>query len=71
MKPKSFEKKLSLNKKTIAHLSTDQEKEILAGADKTVNCSHWPCTGPTWCERTCDTFMGCLTCTVCGEGSAC
>jgi len=71
MKPKSFEKKLSLNKKTIAHLSSNQEKKILAGAEETVNCSALPCTGPTWCRRGCPTFMGCPTCTVCGEGSAC
>ena len=72
MKPKSFERKLSLNKKTVAHLSNDQENKVLAGATPTyVTCSFLPCTGPTWCQRGCPTFMGCLTCTVCGEGSAC
>jgi hypothetical protein len=64
---------LSLNKKTIVHLSNDQERKILAGEkdEPTVNCSYLPCTGPTWCQRGCETFMGCPTCTVCGEGSAC
>lgn len=71
MKPKSFERKLSLHKKTIAHLSSDQEKKILGGAITAADCSHYPCTGPTWCQKGCDTFMGCPTCTVCGEGSAC
>jgi len=72
MKPKSFEKKLALNKKTVAHLSNDHEKKIIAGKPPTeVDCSHLPCTGPTWCQRGCPTFMGCPTCTGCGEGSAC
>ncbi|MCP5103358.1 MAG: hypothetical protein GY950_08265 [bacterium] len=72
MKTKSFEKKLSLNKKTIAHLSSDQENQILGGKQPTVvTCSVLPCTGPTWCQRGCDTFMDCPTCTRCGDGSAC
>jgi hypothetical protein len=71
MKPKSFEKKLSLNKKTVAHLSNGQEKKIMAGKPPSVDCSYLPCTGPTWCQRTCPTFMGCPTCSVCGDGSAC
>ena len=74
MKSKLFEKKLYLNKKTIAHLSNDQERKVAAGkppAEPTVLCSDLPCTGPTWCQRGCPTFMGCPTCTVCGEGSAC
>ena len=71
MKPKSFEKKLFLNKKTVAHLSNDQEEKIMAGATITVHCSQLPCTGPTWCYIGCPTVKGCPTCTVCGEGSAC
>jgi hypothetical protein len=61
-----------LNKKTIAHLSGEQEKKIKAGETVTVvNCSHLPCTGPTWCYLGCPTVKGCPTCTGCGEGSAC
>ena len=64
MKPKVFSKKLSLNKKTIAHLNGNDMKEAHGGIGKSAEYSN--CID---CTVTCGTcFTDCGTCnTKCGS----
>jgi hypothetical protein len=59
MKSKKFEKKLALNKKTIADLNGDMMGRVHGGIENTQTASC--CMGPTDCPnctQTCNTYCG-------------
>lgn len=56
MKTKVFNKKLSLNKKTVAHLKNDEMHNSKGGAIPTfyytcvpTYCRGWTCVAASWC----------------------
>jgi hypothetical protein len=64
MKPKGFNKKLSLSKKTIADLNNSDKNRIHGGIGGSS-----PCEIPTRIPTTCDIYTNCLLSrcmTVCG-----
>ena len=63
MKPKKIEKKLFLNKKTIAHLNNGQLREV-KGGDTTVTLD----TCQTYCSCTCETCVWTITGCYCPTG---
>lgn len=63
MKPQKLQKKLYLNKKTIADLSVGQLEKIMAGIEETVfPCEIPPTNRITFCTPTCNTCVSCETC---------
>lgn len=66
MKAKKFHRKLSLNKKTVAHLNNGQMDDVLGGANKTTTTAplcQFSCVDT--CRITCDCTETC-TCSECG-----
>ena len=53
MKPKTFEKKLTLNKKTITHLSSSELGKMNGGGTSNNVCIYTECTCPFTCRETC------------------
>ena len=66
MKPKNFKKKLTLNKKTIADLSTGQLEGVKGGF---IDTSPFTCGTESVCfcrwTDTCETCETCVTCNTC------
>ncbi len=66
MKAKKFNKKLSLNKKTVANLNNGQMNDVLGGVHKTTTTApfcQFSCVDT--CRITCDCTETC-TCSECG-----
>jgi hypothetical protein len=75
MKTKKFRNKLTLNKKTIAHLDMDKMKNAYGGVKETITCpiTNTDCTCVNTCPNTCgDTcWTWCAVCPTectCGTG---
>ena len=64
MKAKRFSKKLTLNKKTIAHLNAGEMTHALAGGSKIL------CTQGEVCTNDCETFPVLVCTTGCPEPTA-
>ncbi len=67
MRPKKINKKLSLNKKTIAHLANAEKRMIRGGVEDTVGC---PLTFETECASCACTDPGYNTCNSCAVSCA-
>ena len=65
MKTKRFDKKLVLNKKTIAHLVNGEMKAVEGGVLITYTCPDTCRTCPTDC-KTCGAMTGYPICYACG-----
>ncbi|MCK5021518.1 MAG: class I lanthipeptide [Candidatus Peribacteraceae bacterium] len=67
MKPKKFKNKMSLNKRTVSHLSDGSMKRVVGGATVGIECLvSWECpTAAATCLNTCECSVTCAAYTNC------